>query len=659
MMFRFAFFAAAAFAAPPIVSASGECGKKSLQYADYRGTISKTWTGRECQRWDVQAPHRHSRTPSRYPDAGLEENYCRNPDGEPQAWCYTTDGDKRWEYCDIPACVDDPDDDSPPTFTECGTVWAEDGSWVGKTDYRGTISSTSSGRQCQRWASQTPHSHSRTYERYPTAGLEENYCRNPDGEADSWCYTTDENKRWEYCDVPACDAGPPAAPVFCYDYTEAFDLGPKECTETTLLRRIKNLYNAQRKAPGAESCEGGLDRELMALTRTTSIAAAHLALQDLCDDALQDAVDAADVNGWGKLDAEGSIDLGEFFEGTGFLNDETGNFQQEENDFTKRGGYEKFIYIGDDPRLNDYLSTTERSYKGGEAIKAFYPNEATLSFLSSPTANFQEGSCSATNAAVCCWHRDRQYFDNNGNCSERDCANQNPGDNTDLCWTEQGNEVFPYPGDGTENDLHCHGLAWAQEDLAAGDINAKAKWNNLFFVSLYDHLYQRGYVNSITDDPLIAGEQAMCGCVEDMNPVARADCTEAIGRVSYTAVQDGPGGPLTVRPVADSFYIEFRACEGYDYIEDFGPEEYAANPNAADLEESNNDLAAFVYRLYLEGKIDEDRVNAFEQTIIGYRDPSVNDGDEEREAACKAAFEEKYPGMDWAEREITSLEVRN
>ena len=27
-----------------------------------------------------------------------------------------------------------------------------------------------------------------------------NYCRNPDGEASIWCYTTDPAKRWEYCD---------------------------------------------------------------------------------------------------------------------------------------------------------------------------------------------------------------------------------------------------------------------------------------------------------------------------------------------------------------------------------------------------------------------------------------------------------------------------
>ena len=33
------------------------------------------------------------------------ENYCRNPDNEPNGpWCYTIDPDKRWEYCDVKLC---------------------------------------------------------------------------------------------------------------------------------------------------------------------------------------------------------------------------------------------------------------------------------------------------------------------------------------------------------------------------------------------------------------------------------------------------------------------------------------------------------------------------------------------------------------------------
>jgi len=71
---------------------------------DYRGTLAVTNTGLPCQRWDAQSPHSHTRTASNYPDSGLEENYCRNPDGEDGVWCYTT-SDVRWQLCDVPNCT--------------------------------------------------------------------------------------------------------------------------------------------------------------------------------------------------------------------------------------------------------------------------------------------------------------------------------------------------------------------------------------------------------------------------------------------------------------------------------------------------------------------------------------------------------------------------
>ena len=72
--------------------------------------------------------------------------------------------------------------------------------------YRGTVSKTRHGLKCQRWDSQFPHKHAHiTSETHPNAGLEENYCRNPDRESSGpWCYTTSDNTRWDYCDVPLC-----------------------------------------------------------------------------------------------------------------------------------------------------------------------------------------------------------------------------------------------------------------------------------------------------------------------------------------------------------------------------------------------------------------------------------------------------------------------
>jgi len=58
-----------------------------------------------CQEWTAQTPHEPYFTPGNSPYAGLEGNYCRNPNNEPGgAWCYTTNPDKRWQYCVVPSC---------------------------------------------------------------------------------------------------------------------------------------------------------------------------------------------------------------------------------------------------------------------------------------------------------------------------------------------------------------------------------------------------------------------------------------------------------------------------------------------------------------------------------------------------------------------------
>ena len=69
----------------------------------YRGCQTKTRGGYTCQRWDVQSPHGHAtwNTPQTNPNDGLKNNnYCRNHDGEPTIWCYTTNSKKRWDFCD-------------------------------------------------------------------------------------------------------------------------------------------------------------------------------------------------------------------------------------------------------------------------------------------------------------------------------------------------------------------------------------------------------------------------------------------------------------------------------------------------------------------------------------------------------------------------------
>ena len=72
----------------------------------YNGTISITESGLPCQKWNSQEPHPHPLTPVLRPYLD-KHNYCRNPEGRGERpWCYTTDREVRWEYCDVPTCGD-------------------------------------------------------------------------------------------------------------------------------------------------------------------------------------------------------------------------------------------------------------------------------------------------------------------------------------------------------------------------------------------------------------------------------------------------------------------------------------------------------------------------------------------------------------------------
>uniref|UniRef100_A0A8D3ANI9 Kringle-containing protein marking the eye and the nose n=1 Tax=Scophthalmus maximus TaxID=52904 RepID=A0A8D3ANI9_SCOMX len=83
---------------------------------DYRGLQNQTSLhgGKPCLFWNETFQHPYNTL--KYPngEGGLgSHNYCRNPDGDVQPWCYIADNEDGiyWRYCDIPSCQ---------TFPLCG-----------------------------------------------------------------------------------------------------------------------------------------------------------------------------------------------------------------------------------------------------------------------------------------------------------------------------------------------------------------------------------------------------------------------------------------------------------------------------------------------------------------------------------------------------------
>jgi len=220
-------------------------------------------------------------------------------------------------------------------------------------------------------------------------------------------------------------------------------------------------------------------------------------------------------------------------------------------------------------------------------VREFFEGDGSYSRVTWPgtLTNFDLDESCSSHAAMCCWPKDRQANDGNGNCAtpyDENCVNKDPADNTNLCFAdfEKGNKstgfdsasgfaVFPEDNNQGEGAIHCHGFAWADDEY---DTISRYKANNLFFVSMYDHMHQRGYVENIPGMP-------MCACMDQMPMATRSDCTQVDLTEDWEVVFDGSNFEARLTKVE----IDFNACRGRN--------------------NRNNDLWAYAARLYDEGRM--------------------------------------------------------
>jgi len=281
-------------------------------------------------------------------------------------------------------------------------------------------------------------------------------------------------------------------------------------------------------------------------------------------------------------------------------NEYQSSFLKYGNEFTSFGKQ----YFDGSTEWNEHRQTDQGTSDGTTSqilsVEAAVVNQVYDTIAQQQGMEFPDGLSNFENcdigAAMCCWIQDRQANDNNGNCDtpyDQNCVDKDPMDNTDICYVDmtRDNSSSNVPAgfaifeDESEGDTHCHGFAWDSDNSA---VDALYKGNNLFYVSMYDHLYSRGYVRTVPGAP-------MCACVEQMPVVSRSDCTEMSIEESFSVTYSA--NSKSFEASLDNVSIEYASCEG-------------ANGN-------NNDLEAYFERLVNEGRRDPSELECLQEILVG------------------------------------------
>ncbi|XP_016002197.1 prothrombin [Rousettus aegyptiacus] len=178
---------------------------------NYRGNVSVTQSGIECQLWRSRYPHKPEINSTTHPEADLQENFCRNPDSSSTGpWCYTSDPTVRREECSVPVCGQGGVTVALTPRSKGQTVNASPPSEPCVPErgrhYQGRLAVTLFGAPCLAWDSQQAKALSKDQDFSPAVPLLENFCRNPDGDEEgAWCYIGEKTGDFEYCDLDYCE----------------------------------------------------------------------------------------------------------------------------------------------------------------------------------------------------------------------------------------------------------------------------------------------------------------------------------------------------------------------------------------------------------------------------------------------------------------------
>uniref|UniRef100_A0A4W5P0X1 Prothrombin n=1 Tax=Hucho hucho TaxID=62062 RepID=A0A4W5P0X1_9TELE len=220
---------------------------------NYNGTIFTTSSGKTCQYWSSNFPHRITEFNTLLNET-LYENYCRNPDKTPEGpWCFTRDPTVRREQCIVPKCGEPwVPPKVPATVDWKATYTKKDCLANNGLDYIGDLSVTMNGQKCLPWASPKALALSKGKDFIPEVKLVANHCRNPDGDMEGpWCYVDQHgNTTVDYCDLEMCEKY-----LTAFFSPLSFGSGEMVCGERPMFEKISKKDSREQEL--IDSYQGG------------------------------------------------------------------------------------------------------------------------------------------------------------------------------------------------------------------------------------------------------------------------------------------------------------------------------------------------------------------------------------------------------------------
>lgn len=278
------------------------------------------------------------------------------------------------------------------------------------------------------------------------------------------------------------------------------------CNYTALLTAFTTFFQDPINAPPSACGSATAEQVLWQLLQVSSAASAQTTTNNICTQAV------ANYN-------KDVITLDQIVSGSGNTMEANANFV-------------KNFYLGRTDWNEEYetlyastpagINYTNILAEDAAVVNAAYLGAGTYGKIVFPSELPMFSNCQL-NSVYCCWPSDRQPNDGNGDCeypTDSECVDAKPDDNTNLCLTQHAaasssttwkssSGQFIFPGDDAEGEgpIHCHGFVW--DEFNQNDPSVMLKGNSLFYISMYDHLYNRGYVRNIPGAP-------MCGCAEQV-----------------------------------------------------------------------------------------------------------------------------------------------